>query len=78
MDTEGEKLDLAAQSRKPVPHPWKFCSSGADVPNALVSPLAPIQSSPVSQPAFDVSRHVGLVPVLERMKLMHIFLSLRE
>ncbi|KAM9440555.1 uncharacterized protein Hap1MRO34_025796 [Clarias gariepinus] len=81
LDAEGKKLELAAQSRKPVPLPRKFGSPaavspspvGADVSSALASPLAPLQSSPVSQPVFDVSRHVGLVPIFREEEVDSYF-----
>lgn len=67
-DAEGRRLDLAARQRKPVPLPRKLNSLRATSPCSgdaeHTSPQpTPGPSSSVSPPNFDVSRHIGLVPI---------------
>ncbi|KAI5627802.1 hypothetical protein C0J50_8349 [Silurus asotus] len=68
LEIEGKKLDLADQWRKPVPLPRTFRSSTIASPSPVATehsrpPSTPAESSTVSPLAFDVSRHIGLVPV---------------
>lgn len=70
MGVQDRELDnkRVAQNRNPVLLPWKFCSSAAVSPAPVGTDISSAQGqiSPVSLLAFDVSRHVGLVPVFRK------------